>query len=470
MSATSKAIPILAVFAACTSVEEQRSSDFDAVSSAVRERAAIELVSSPDDDGSIAPEVLELLERDLTEDAAVKIAVLNNRSVRAALARLDVSSAELVQAGLLRNPVFSANAKFFDAGTEFEVGVLQPFIDLFFVSARKRVAESELEARRAEIAAEIVGLAYDVRRAFVRVRAAERGLDVDRDALGAAQASFELTRELHVAGNVTDPRLTTEVLALGRAKLALARSESALLEAREPLNVLLGLWGDAIEWSVAAAADEDLPSPLALEHVESRAIAASFDLSARRVHALAEARRSGLVSSETAFSTGELGLVAKREAVDGEWGLGPAIVFDLPVFDGGGASRAVASAHLRAALAEHVSLAVEIRSAARRLRDRSVALDEQAAFVRSDVIPAAERLVQETLRNYNAMQIGVFDVLVAKEQEIAARRALVEMQREARLARLDLEELLAGHLNHDRVGAAPEPTAAVRAAASVGGH
>ncbi len=461
------------VLSACASVDRQQSADFDAVRTAVRERTAALLPSSGDDaeyEGTLAPEVLELLQQDLTEDAAVKIAVLNNRSVRAALARLSVSSAELVQAGLLRNPVFSANAKFFDAGTELEIGVLQPFIDLFFVSARRRVAESELEATRAEIAGEIVRLVYDVRRAFVRVHAGERALAVDREALRAAQASFDLTRELHRAGNVTDTRLTADELALGRAQLAVTRAESELVDAREPLNVLLGLWGDAVGWTVAGAIGDEMPAPFDLEHVEARAIAASFDLSAGRAHALVEARRAGLASWERAFSTGEIGLVAKREAVDGEWGLGPALVFDLPVFDAGGASRAAASARMRAALADYVSLAVEIRSAARRLRARARALEDQAAFLRSDVLPTAQRLVKETLQNYNAMQIGVFDVFVVKEEEITAQRAHVETLRDALLARLDLEELLAGHLNHERVEADAQRPVAWGAAARTGGH
>jgi cobalt-zinc-cadmium efflux system outer membrane protein len=63
--------------------------------------------------------------------------------------------------------------------------------------------------------------------------------------------------------------------------------------------------------------------------------------------------------------------------------------------------------------------------------------------------------VRETLRNYNAMQIGVFDVFVAKQQEIEARRSYVGTLRDAWLARIDLEELMAGGLNDERVSARP---------------
>jgi cobalt-zinc-cadmium efflux system outer membrane protein len=366
--------------------------------------------------------------------------------------------------------VFSANAKFFDEGTEVEIGVLQPFIDLFFVSARRRTAESELESTKARIAGEIVHVAYDVRRAFVGVRAAQELRDADRDALRAAQASYDLMRELHRAGNVMDTLFTAEEVALGRAKLAAARSEAELVEAREPLNVLLGLWGDAVGWTLAPADDESASRTLDIEHAESRAVEASFDLARGRARASVEARRAGLASLESAFSTGDLGLVAKRESVDGEWGLGPAVVFDLPIFDGGGTAKAVATGRLRAALAEHVALAVEIRAAARTLRERTLALEAEAAFFGAELVPASQRLVEDTLRNYNAMQIGVFDVLVVKEREIAARRDHVERARDARLARIDLEELLAGHLNRERVAALPARTLPAASSPTTGGH
>ncbi len=467
---SSRFLPCAMLLAACATAERQQADDFASVRTDVRERAAVEIPSPRAEDGRIASEVRALLADELTEDVAVKIAVLNNRRVRAALAELDVSSAELVQAGLLRNPVFSANAKFFDEGTEVELALLQPFLDLFFVSTRKRTAASELAATKARVASEIVHVAYDVRRAFVEVRAAERLCDADRDALRAATASHELMRELHRAGNVTDPVFTAEVLALGRAKLAAARSEAELAEAREPLNVLLGLWGDAVEWKIAPENSDAPIAPPDLEHVESRAVEVSFDLAEGRARTSVEAARAGLAAWESAFSSGELGLVAKRESLDDEWGLGPALVFDLPIFDAGGTAQAAAQGRLRASLAEHVALAVEIRSAARTLRDRASALESEAAFLGSDVVPASQRLVEDTLRNYNAMQIGVFDVLAVKEREIAARRDHIERTRDARLARLDLLELLAGHLNRERVAAQPDRSLSDTATSAREGH
>ncbi|MCE9595715.1 MAG: TolC family protein [Planctomycetes bacterium] len=461
---------LLTLATGCTSVAERRDRDRADLGRLVHERTGVELGAQVQDDGRIAAEARTLLASPLTEDSAVKIAVLNNRTVRAELAELGVASAELVQAGLLSNPVLSANAKFFDGGTEIEFGIVESFMDVFFVAARKRVGEAELEATKARIARELVGVVHDVRRAFVRVRAARRLLEVEHEVLRAAEASSELMGELHRAGNVTDPKLTAEEVALAREQLAVAQAEAASAEAREPLNVLLGLWGDDVAWTIEGNLADDAAAGLSLDHVEARAIEASLELAELRAEATAEARRVGIVGWEAVLAPGEIGVTAKKEVGSSEWGVGPALGFSLPVFDTGSPRRAVAEAKLEEALARHIARAVEVRSAARRLRERVIALGAQAAFIRDAQLPKATRLVRETLRNYNAMQIGVFEVFAAKEQEIEAARNYVETLRDAWLARLDLEELLAGGLNDERVAAEPSAHARSTNASNPEGH
>ena len=53
--------------------------------------------------------VAELMAEPLTPDRAMQVAMLNNRELRATLEELGVAQAELVQAGLLQNPVISGD-------------------------------------------------------------------------------------------------------------------------------------------------------------------------------------------------------------------------------------------------------------------------------------------------------------------------------------------------------------------------
>ena len=80
---------------------------------------------------------------------------------------------------------------------------------------------------------------------------------------------------------------------------------------------------------------------------------------------------------------------------------------------------------------------------------------DQLRFIQAEELPKSKRLVRETLRNYNAMQIGAFGVFVARQQEIESMQGYVETLRAAWTARIDLEELLAGSFRESRVEAEP---------------
>lgn len=446
-------IVLLGASVGCSPLAHDHQLHDDAVFADLEQRAGNSGLGSPLEasDGAIAPEVSPLLEDGLNEQEAVKIALLNNREIRASLEKLGVARADLLQAGLLANPVFSANAKFFEDAREIELELAQSFVELFFRPLRRSLASAALREREAEVKAEVVRIVFDVRRAFVRVRAAQDIEELSRHVLMAAEGSYDLMKALHDAGNVTDPQLTSEEAALGQAKLDLAAAMTANVQAREPMNVLLGLWGNAVAWRIDGRLGElgIEPSP---GGVESRAIEGSLALAAARARAESAGQRAGLASWEGLFSGAEIGVVAKEES-DAGWGFGPGLSIPIPLFDRGQARVAAAEAQLAEALHVYTASAVETRSAARVFRERLLALTERAVYLRLVHLPVRARLVRETLQNYNAMQIGAFEVLLAKQQEIATGREYVETLRDGHLARLDLEELLAGNLNNERLAA-----------------
>ena len=77
-------------------------------------------------EGDVQKEIKMILDEPLTDEAAVKIAILNNPSIKAAMAGLGISQADFVQAGLLHNPKVSgfirkSNVEDSKTNTEFEV-------------------------------------------------------------------------------------------------------------------------------------------------------------------------------------------------------------------------------------------------------------------------------------------------------------------------------------------------------------
>lgn len=433
------------LLAGCQAVDT--SDDAVAMHDDLRARAGDALPAPPRSEAvAVADDVLALLRAPLDDDTAVRIALLNNHRVRAIHERLGIARQDLVQAGLLRNPTIDGDARFLlDGGTELELGLAQPFLDLFYRPLREKLAEHEFAAAKASLTDELVRLVFAVRRAGVHARAAARLVEVHREALLAAEAAHELAVALHAAGNLTDQALAMERAGETRARLDLATAELTAKETKEPLQRLLGLWGEHTEWTLAGQLADDALQGVDLARIESRAIANSLALAANRANLDALAQQVGLRSWQQWFPDGELGVTALREP-GGEWGLGPHLALELPLLDSGATKRARASGQLRAGLHEQVQLAVEIRSAARTLRERAALLADRARFLRDVHLPQRAAVLRATVQNYNAMQIGVFDVLAQRRLQLADNREYVTTLRDAHLARLDLQALLAGSL------------------------
>lgn len=448
---------VSAVACASTGGSDPAADDASTVAAETSERLGREVRPPAARDHEAAQaELRALLAGPLDENAAVAVALMRSGEVRAAFEDVGVARAEFVQAGLLRNPVLSGNSKRFDSGTEIEGALVLPVVDAFLRPLRLRVAESGLAAERARAVRAVVGVVFDVRRALAEVRHAEDDLRLAADALGVAESSQRLMKRLHDAGNVPGLAPAREDAAVARARLDLHAAEMGLRDARERVTARLGLWGSDANWTVASV-PAAAPQP-DLSRFESRAVRASLDLAESRAEIERTAQTAGLLSWEGLFPAIDAGAAVKREASDG-WGVGPDLSIELPLFDSGDARVEGAQAALRSKLGHFEAQAVEIRSGARRLRDRYLSLAERERFLRETYVAARERVTHETLLVYNAMQIGAFDVLAARHAEFDAQREHLDTRLALDLTRLDVEELLAGRFHRGRVEAVGVPSA-----------
>ena len=101
---------------------------------------------------------------------------------------------------------------------------------------------------------------------------------------------------------------------------------------------------------------------------------------------------------------------------------------------------------LRRARQEYYAFAVRLRASARAVRDRMQGARDRALYYRDIMLPLHERIVSEAQLQYNAMQIGIFQLLRDRERQIEAAVAYVEALREYWTARADLAQILSGRL------------------------
>lgn len=398
------------------------------------------------DDAQVATAVNDLLGQPLTPDSAIQVAVLNNPRLHATYQELGISQAELVQAGLLRNPTLVAGVKFFSAGPVIELSLVENLLQVFTLPARKRFAEAQLAQVKATVAGAIIDVMGDTRRAALAVLAAQQTLEMRRAVLDALDAAAELSTRIHAAGNSTTLEYSVEVAAAAQARLEVSVSEDAVLSARERLAVALGLWGNnATRWTMTGRLPE-LPAADGTGDgtgMERQAITASLDLLAMREGARALGERYGIERLDAWFGDLQAGVIGERES-SGDWGFGPEVGIALPIFDQGQGRRAAASAQIEHAARLYLARAVELRSQVRVARSQVRSSYARARFLREVLLPLRTRIVGESMLHYNGMLIGPFQALDAKRQEIEAGGQYIDALERFWLERTTLDQALQG--------------------------
>jgi outer membrane protein, heavy metal efflux system len=442
-------IPYLSLvfLSSCTTMS--LNAGFPEVSALVEERSGLKLFwnNGTDLDKEAAEKLASLLSNKLSVDDAVQIALLNNRELQGVYADLGVAQADLVQAGLLSNPVFDAAIKWPAPGggrPDLEFATVMNFLDIFYLPLRKRVAAARFEEAKTRVCGMVLDFAGRVRNAFYVYQANEQMLELRQTIVQALSASFETTRRLYEAGNITELDLARERALLEAGKLALRSAEVAVRQSREDLNILMGLWGKDTEWQTEQRLPEIPPQPLPTEDIERAVLQSSVDLLQAQQRLVAAGEQLGLNKATALIPKSHLGTLGER--TDGAWEVGPVLEFPIPLFDQGQARTGRAAAELRRAQQEYYSLAVQIRATARALHDRAQGARDRALYYRDIMLPLHERIVNETQLHYNAMQLGPIQLLRAREQEIETGAAYIEALRDYWLARTDLAQLLSGRL------------------------
>jgi cobalt-zinc-cadmium efflux system outer membrane protein len=389
--------------------------------------------------------VRRLLGDELTAEEAVQVALLNNRRLQARFESLGIAQADLIEAELLENPVFSLTVYSGDPGTKIEAAILQDFIGLLSLSVRKRIAGAQAERTTAEAAHAVLDLAAEVKSQYYTVVGDAQALELAQQVVTSTAAAAELAKRQYDAGTLSRREQAVQQAFYAHTVLEVAQAQVQLAADREKLNRLLGLWGEDTRWSVPSRlprVPDTLPSPDALE---ASGVAQRLDLLAAKKEAEAAAQALHLTRQFRYLSSLGIGVAYKREE-DGEDFFGPEIELGLPIFNQGQGRIARAEAEYRRSASNVEALAVEIRSEAREAHDRLAAAQESVRHLESALLPLQQSIVDETLKFYNGMLVGVYDLLLAQQGQVQTARQYVGALKEFWKAWAELERALGGRI------------------------
>jgi cobalt-zinc-cadmium efflux system outer membrane protein len=174
----------------------------------------------------------------LDADEAVAIALWNNAAFQEALAELGFSRAEVVQAGLLANPVLSV---LFPLGPkQLEFTATFPLEALWLRPRRVELAETEPKRVAERLVQNRLDLIRDVRVAFAELERSDKRVRLAREAAELSGRLAELADARLRAGDASPFEISTARIDAQRAREDLTRLRHDAAIARERLRALLG--------------------------------------------------------------------------------------------------------------------------------------------------------------------------------------------------------------------------------------
>ena len=440
---TPAVLTLLAVVGGCASLDPKP--DINRAASTVGERS------------SVTPVWTEPWEASLTAwdgrtplkvEQAVAMALRNNREIRSEVEQIAASRADLVQAGLLPNPVIGLTLRFpFDpvsGGSFIGAQVVQSFTALWLRDGKIKAADARLNQTVLDISDKALRLVAEVKATHARIAFGQSALALSDENVATIQRSID-SLDARVRGGEGTP------LDVNRAKQqqAKAHAERALVghdlaKERRRMLELIGFAGEGAEWTADGIASA--VNATTIDEPAAIALAASQRLDVAAARSIVEAQQADLTTEERSRLK-DFGLGADFERdVDGKKTIGPVIEVGIPIFDTNAAQIAKAGSLARVALASYEAVS---QRAVREARVSWVEFDSATRLAeqyRTTVLAISERNLTLSEAALKSGQADVMVLLDSQRELIDARRTLNDLERDAVLARIGLEQATGGRL------------------------
>ena len=423
-------------------------------------------VRSADDAIEAGAKVQRLLSRPLTADAAVQVALLNNKGLQAAYNELALAETDLVQQSLPPNPTFSVLRISGNGASEIERQVVGDILALATLPFRSDIARDRFHQAQLKAALQTLRLAAEVRRAHVQAVAANAIVHLLTEATSTAEATAQLATKLGETGaiNKLDQARDHVFYAETAAELGTARQEAA--SARERLSRLMGLWDGDLGFRIPTQLPALPRRPATQPFIEADAVGHRLDLQIARMELAALAKSLDLTTATRFVTLLDLAGVDRRTSDPERAAIrerGFDIQFQIPIFDGGEVRVRQAAETYNQAFNRLTEKAINVRSEARDAYRVYRSTHDIARHYERDVLPLRKIITDEMQLRFSSMQIDVFALLTEARQRIASQRAAIGARRNFWLAQSDLQSAVNGGGSGESRAEAQAPIAATAA-------
>lgn len=406
----------------------------------------VQWIKTPQEAAALTKNVNDLLAQPLGEEDAVHIALINNRSLQQRYEQIGLSQSELVQAGLMSNPLLGYTLGRGGGVTRSTLSLDVALLDLLWIPLRKDLAGVALEETRLTVGNEVLQTVREVKKAYIDAQVVKGKLALYADLLKSHEASVQLAMRQYTAGNLSKRNLLKMQDTYAHARLELMDLNRENVMAREKLNQLLGLYGDQTNYTF-------VETPLKLEipiaddkGLETRAISNRLDIKAAIKGVDYAARDAGYTQNTRLLSGMELSVESEKETDSVRFN-SFGIKIPIPIFDFGQGRTGKAQALYNQKVHRLYEVAVNVRSQVRESYATSRYAYDKALEATDVIVPVNEQILEETKLFYNGMLDGIYELLDDQRRYSEAKMQSLILVGEYNKAQADLEYVLGGASN-----------------------
>ena len=425
----------------------------------------------------------------LTLGEAVELSLRNNRELRAEIETIGQAQADLIQAGLLQNPVLTLGAKLPSGGGRalFEGGLIpfQGLRDLWLIPLRKETADAALQEAILRVSDLAVAQAAQTKALYARVQHSQRTIQLTNENLSIIEQMVTLIQSRHAAGRAAQIEVNTERIRRLRLQSDLLAQQADYRRLKRELLLAMGMAEASDSWSVTPFDESDTGRPQITGEDELVHAAQSdrLDLCALRWNVWMAQRQLTLARKE-AWPAFDLSFAFEREAAppsqnpsfaaqagnaaagalvgqppgapafepfgpkprEVKWLVGPMLDLEIPVFDQNQAQILKAAHELRRRYSQYSALQQRIHQKVRELNVMHHQASEQVKLFRDAIIPDVRANLELIQNSYRAGADVFTDYLRAQEDLIGTRLTALAFLRDAVIYHAELEREVGGRL------------------------
>lgn len=421
---------------------------FDSMNRMTADRGAGELkwLKTQEEAQTVEKSVKLLLEQPLSEENAVRITLINNRALQQTYEQIGIAQSELVQAGLMNNPLFGYSVGHGGGVTRSGVTLELAFLDLLWIPLRKELGGLALEETKLGVGDKVLRTVRDAKKRYLDARVAQEMVRLNGDVLKSHEASLQLAMRQYTAGNLSKRdllKIQNEYAHTRLGSIRLAREDAM---AREALTKILGIYGEQTYYTLSEEPLSLGAQPREASSLEQLAIANRLDIAAAQKRVEYAAKEAGYTEKTRLLQ--EVTLEGGSEKSTGETRFNSVgIKIPIPIFDMGQARLSRSQALYNQSVQHLVGLAVNVRSEVREAYAMTRYDYDTAREYQESIVKVNQNILEQTQLYYNGMLDGIYELLADQRRYSDAKMQSVIAIGEYKKAQADLTYTIGGENN-----------------------